>query len=430
VAGEKVSIMKDRKKVDVTIIGAGMIVHDLILPSIYQLQRMGIVGRISVCGTRSDSLRALRDNAEINDAFPGQNFTPYPDPDAGIDGDNTLYQKVLATLQPHQAVIIALPDQLHYPVIMDTLNADQHILCVKPLVMTHREGESIARRAREKGLFVGVEYHKRFDHRSLLARKHYRSGDLGELVIGEAKMIEPYHYRFSNFQNWFTADQTDPFVYVGCHYVDQVYFITGLRPVEVSVSGIKGTFPNGNQGYMWANGRIRFENGALLSVTNGLGYPDLGAGSNEQGLSLFFEGDQKAMAVKHNDQFRGVEYAYSTGRGAQKKIFHYVNPDFFQLIPWEGDGLKPIGYGVDSVSATIEAVSCIEAAVGKNPERAHEIRLELRDTIDKRGLIATPENAFINELVHEAARASIRADGDMVFIDYDPVPKIRLKHGS
>ena len=95
-----------------------------------------------------------------------------------------------------------------------------------------------------------------------------------------------------------------------------------------------------------------------------------------------------------------------------------------------GDGLKPIGYGVDSVSATIEAVSCIEAAVGKNPARAHEIRLELRDTIDKRGLIATPENAFINELVHEAARASIRADGDMVFIDYDPVPKIRLKHGS
>ena len=47
--------------------------------------------------------------------------------------------------------------------------------------------------------------------------------------MGEAKLIEPYYYRHSNFQNWFTCDKTDPFVYVGCHYVDLVYFITGLQ---------------------------------------------------------------------------------------------------------------------------------------------------------------------------------------------------------
>ena len=92
-------------------------------------------------------------------------------------------------------------------------------------------------------------------------------------------MIEPYYYRHSNFQNWFTTDQTDPFVYVGCHYVDLVQFITGLRPVAVSVSGVKGRFPNGKEGYMWANGRVRYENGAVLSVIDGLGYPDDGAGT-------------------------------------------------------------------------------------------------------------------------------------------------------
>ena len=37
---------------------------------------------------------------------------------------------------------------------------------------------------------------------------------------------------------------------------------------------MKGRFPNGNEGYMWSNGRVSFENGALLSVTDGLGYPD------------------------------------------------------------------------------------------------------------------------------------------------------------
>jgi len=35
---------------------------------------------------------------------------------------------------------------------------------------------------------------------------------------------------------------------------------------------------------MWANGRIRFENNALLSVVDGLGYPDQAAGSNDQSL--------------------------------------------------------------------------------------------------------------------------------------------------
>ena len=42
-------------------------------------------------------------------------------------------------------------------------------------------------------------------------------------------------------------ENADPFTYVGCHYVDLVYFITGLRPVEVSVvvtvtARVKSTF--------------------------------------------------------------------------------------------------------------------------------------------------------------------------------------------
>jgi len=128
------------------------------------------------------------------------------------------------------------------------------------------------------------------------------------------------------------------------------------------------------------------------------------------------------------DQFRGVEYAYTKGRGPADKIFHYVNPDFFQLIPWEGEGLKPIGYGVDSVSATIKTICSIEADVDNNPEQANEIRSGKKAEVNKKGLIATPENSYINELVHEAARASILNDGDMVYIDYEPKPRIRLKY--
>ena len=83
----------------------------------------------------------------------------------------------------------------------------------------------------------------------------------------------------------------------------------------VSVSGVKGKFPNGNVGYLWANGRVVYQNGAILSVTDGLGYPDEGAGSNEQCLTMFCEGPGKTGMIAHDDQFRGVEHCYLTGIG-------------------------------------------------------------------------------------------------------------------
>jgi hypothetical protein len=173
---------------------------------------------------------------------------------------------------------------------------------------------------------------------------------------------------------------------------------------------------------------VRFENGALLSVTDGLGYPDDGAGPNEQGLSMFFEGNDKGAIFKHNDQFRGVEYSFIKGRGPANKLFHYVNPDFFQLIPWEGEGYKPIGYGPDSVMTNIKYMSQLEARVDQDPDNAHSVRLKAREAANLKGLMATPENSYINELVHEAARLSILNQGDMALIAYEPEPGVRLKH--
>jgi predicted dehydrogenase len=331
-------------------------------------------------------------------------------------------------MKPRQLVVVAMPDQLHYPVVMEALKNNQHILCVKPLVLKYEQTVEIEKIALEKGLFIGVEYHKRFDRRSLMAKRSYELGHFGKFVMGEAKMIEPYFYRSSNFQNWFTSDKTDPFVYVGCHYVDLVCFITGLKPVEVSVSGIKGKFPNGNEGYMWANGRVRYENGAILSVIDGLGYPDQGAGSNEQNLEMFFEGDGKSGLIKHDDQFRGVEHSYLEGIGCAGSYFNYVSPDFYRLVPWEGPGYAPVGYGFESVAATIKMANRIENEVsGLSEEESLAKRRELIQEVDKRGIIATPANSYVNELVMEAARMSILNDGDIVKIIYDGNPHVELR---
>lgn len=412
-------------KLDVTVVGGGMITHDQILPSLYHLQRLGAIGHICVCALNSAPLRALAEEDRFQRAFPGQSFEAFPDLSADpAKMYPNLFEEVVGKMPAYQLVVVAVPDQLHYQVIKFAFEHDQHVLTVKPLVLKYTEAVELEQLAKSRGLFVGVEYHKRFDRRSLDARVAYRQGKFGQFRCGEAKLVEPWYYRHSNFQNWFTTENTDPFTYIGCHYVDLVYFITGLRPVEVSQQGVVGKFPNGNEGYMWSGARVVFENGGILSVVTGLGYPDDGAGSNDQGMCLFCEGDDCGGLIKHDDQFRGVSHSYVDGGDA--KAFHYVNPDYMRLVVWEGAGLKPVGYGYDSIEANVmSAVSIAEGSQGLSKDQAMAKRRQMLEAIDEKGIIATPANSYINELVMEAGRMSIAGNGARIGIEYGKSPRVR-----
>ena len=60
--------------------------------------------------------------------------------------------------------------------------------------------------------------------------------------------------------------------------------------------------------------------------------------------------------------------------------------------------------------------------------RYYARRQEIIKEMDAKGIIATPANSYINELVTEAARASILADGDAVKIIYGDNPHIEPRH--
>lgn len=366
----------------VAAIGGGMILHDQILPSLYQLQRLGQVGAIDVCARRAETLESLKANAQIATAFPGHSFTPRLDS----------YSEVLASMPKRQIAMIALPDQIHFDAVMTALRADQHVLCVKPLVLTVAESREIEREARSRNLLVGIEYHKRFDDRALMARSRYRAGRFGQFRLGTAILFEKWHYRDSNFQNWFSKENTDAFTYIGCHYVDLVAFITGMKPKAVSVYGIPDRFPNGVEGYLWTDARVIWENGGALNVQNALGYPDQGPGSNIQGLTMWC--DQSFL--RHSDQYRGLEYC-ELERG-----YSEPSPDYMCYVEWQGPGLRPAGYGFRSIEAIVKAAADVESGAATLAE------------IDAAGLIATPANSRYNEAVIEAARQSIQSNGALV----------------
>ena len=65
-------------KPQVCIVGGGMITQVQILPSFYQLQRLGIVGDIHISALDSGPLKTLANDESLKKAFPGQNFIAHP----------------------------------------------------------------------------------------------------------------------------------------------------------------------------------------------------------------------------------------------------------------------------------------------------------------------------------------------------------------
>ena len=95
------------------------------------------------------------------------------------------------------------------------------------------------------------------------------------------------------------------------------------------------------------------------------------------------------------------------------------------MVPWEGEGYKPTGYGYDSVAAIVNSAAQIEKETeGLTGKKALGKRQEMLLKIDQKGLIATPGNSHINELVVEAARLSILNDGEAVRIEYGAKPHV------
>jgi predicted dehydrogenase len=386
---------------EVLVVGGGMIVHDQILPSLYHLQRAGRIGDIAICATTHETVRKLAEDETLRRAFPGQAFRMYPESPAAQRPE--LFRRAIAHMPSRNIVVVAVPDQLHREVILEALCHHQHVCSVKPLALERRHAEEIAGQARARGLFVGVEYHKRFDDRCLLARRGYREGRFGEFRLGTACLLEKWYYRHSNFQNWMTRENSDAFTYIGCHYVDLVHFITGLLPVAVSVYGILDRFPNGNEGYLWTDARVIWNNGACLNVQNALGFPDAAPGPNTQGLTLYCQGADGGALISHSDQYRGLEYSYIRQSGDPgATIYAEPSPDYFQYVDVGGPGLVPVGYGYRSIEALIAA------AIRVNDGS------ETLEGIDAAGIIATPANSSYNEQVIEAARESILSGGRTV----------------
>jgi len=86
------------------------------------------------------------------------------------------YQDVVGDVD---GAIVAVPPSLHYPVTMDLISANVHVLCEKPLSENGGQARELVAKAREKNVGLGVNNYRRLYPSSIRVRDLIAGGELG-----------------------------------------------------------------------------------------------------------------------------------------------------------------------------------------------------------------------------------------------------------
>lgn len=406
--------------IQVGVVGSGMIMEDQNGPALAQLVRAGVVGRVHIAAQGSGSLRRLLGHPWWRDRFPdlpADWVTTYPP----LSTDESVrrpdfYREMYRALPAGSLVMVATPDALHETLIVEALEAGFHVVTVKSLCTSHAATVKIRDLARERGLFVGIDFHKRWDYRALIAREHWRAGYYGRPRAARATMIEsdPYIRAGSPFEKHFDPASSDPSTYVGCHYVDQFGWLTGLKPRQLVVNGVEGRFESGAPCYSWSAAQLVYD-GCVLQLVNGLQHAGDHRARNHQGLEIWGEDPETTRGTyfRHDDNLRGMDYVFRRDENPGRPTD--AGSDYVGFIPRAdgGPGREMVGYGWRAIDGLVRSAVRVRDA-GDLPARQKVLA-----EIDAADLVPTPANTEYLGLVYEAMRVSVRSDGLPVALDHE-----------
>jgi len=392
-------------KVDVLVIGGGMICEEAVLPTIFQEKRLGHVEKVTVVSLNAGIIQRLRD------VFPDEDFVGLPDPKTTPLDKNEPdgYKTLLAQMGENGLVYVTTPDHLHTRMILESVEAGLDVVCMKPLCLKVDEAWQIIELAERKNAYVFTEYHKRRDRAVRALRHRFRKGDLGEPLYGHAWIEEPKYMPLDKFKLW--AERSSPFEYIGTHYADVYHYVTGLLPKRVVAFGQKKYLPKtGSKAYDANQAVVEWEDGSAFWIQTSWVCPDDNAKMTQQGM--MFQGTKGEYKSDHAD--RNCYFVTDDGG------FEHYNPNFMKPFDdWDLPGVTDWqGYGYESNSTGIrDKVKILAATAGKSPDEKAAARKKLLDEWGRTACRALPREALIGVAINEAVRLSV--DSGSRFFGFD-----------
>jgi predicted dehydrogenase len=338
--------------IKIALVGAGMFGGDVHARAYADLQRAGIspqLGRVGLDAWAREmaaikfELVAVATRSEKSARRAQKNYKDWTGSPPKIYSGEKPWLNILRDTPDLDVMAVATPDHLHTEVILSALKSGVHVITEKPMCLDIAEADQIIDLAKKKNRIVAVDMHKRYDPDHLRIRDDIKNR-IGEPLYGTAYLEEPLEVSTSTFK-W--VEQSDPFSYVGPHWVDLIYHYYKSKPVSLTAVGQKKRLlSDGINAYDAVQVRVDFENGMSINFHNNWITPPEFEGPVNQGHEIV-GADGK---VESDQQYRGFRW-WSKG-GASRT----ANNHFTRDVKRPDATTAYIGYGVDSLTVSLTAI--------------------------------------------------------------------------
>jgi hypothetical protein len=176
------------------------------------------------------------------------------------------WSEALAIAKFADAVVISLPDDLHYRPTMKSLDLGYDILLEKPVAPTETECVDIGNKAKQTNAIVAVCHVLRYAPYFIALKEVIDSGQIGELIsIQHLEPIRFEHMAHSYVRgNWHNSKKSTPIILAkSCHDLDIIRWIVNSKCKSIAAYGNLKYFVHENK-----------PKGSPLRCTDGCPYED------------------------------------------------------------------------------------------------------------------------------------------------------------
>lgn len=154
---------------------------------------------------------------------------------------------------------IATPDFAHFEPTMKMLAASKNVLVEKPMATSSEEAEEMAREAKQRGVFLMVDFHNRFNPPFNEAKRAIEEGRIGKPLMAYAHLSNSLYVPLQML-SW--GSKSGPHWFLMPHIIDLLLWFFSQEPKSVFAKAHKGILSSkGVDTYDCIQAIISFEEG-------------------------------------------------------------------------------------------------------------------------------------------------------------------------
>jgi predicted dehydrogenase len=135
-----------------------------------------------------------------------------------------------------EAVHICTPNNLHYAMSKEAIEAGKHVVCEKPLAISAGQGEELVNLAVKKRVVNAVHFNIRYYPLMRQVKMMVEKGEFGEIFAIHGSYLQDWLFYPTDY-NWrlepSLSGKSRAIADVGSHWIDLIEYVSGLKIVEV-----------------------------------------------------------------------------------------------------------------------------------------------------------------------------------------------------